>query len=648
VADLEKISSSEYAIDGNLSRFAWMPVICKKETTMNVQAPLRPPYYPFSGWIAICAEADTNALEEKINLCLDSLIDGYGSSIFIKVRENFGFGFLIPRKYLPMSTWSFSEYEDTICFIEGVFYNDYYNYKIKDGNDAKFSEQILRKFLEGGLKSIDEISGSFSGFIYNTKYRRLISFVDKLGVKVLYWSYSNYDLILSSSMLSFRKLKNLSLDKSAVFQFMTIGFPIGERTLLDGVKIQPPASVIIFDGNNRRLEHYWKAPQRLKHMPPRDAAELINSSMEEFVGRIYGRTKSAIALGMTGGHDSRIIFSALQYRGIPFECIRWNEGDFNDRVVRELCSLAKKELIIVKPISSDAELLEIRKDVFIYSDGNYIYSSGFSRLAMESSKRHFSIIMTGFSGDRISGSLTVPAPGYMKSIEELACTALENQVEFLSFKDAISIIRCADDEMYQETISEWNRTFDAGSFENFEDLAIQQYINNRNLKRVRHQINPMLRYVQAIHPYSDNDVLQVYFSLPVDLIRHQKAHCYAGFYRNREYGKYQAVRYPISLNNEYKYPLSVYALRILKNYMDNSVLIRIAKKQKNNSSEWKKRVIKDLDTFDIINMDYLKDLYFRGLINQHILRKIHTLKIFHDAYLCGKDVAELLLNRSIR
>jgi len=26
VADLEKISSSEYAIDGNLSRFAWMPV----------------------------------------------------------------------------------------------------------------------------------------------------------------------------------------------------------------------------------------------------------------------------------------------------------------------------------------------------------------------------------------------------------------------------------------------------------------------------------------------------------------------------------------------------------------------------------------------------------------------------------------------
>jgi hypothetical protein len=611
---------------------------------MDMQASLSPLYHPFSGWIAICAEIDTNALNEKINLCLNSFIDDYGSSIFIKVRKDFGFGFLSPRIELPISTWSFSEYEDTICFIEGIFYNDYYNYKIKGGNDVKLSKQILRKFSEEGFKSIDKISGSFCGFIYNTKNRSLISFVDKLGAKVLYWSYSNHELILSSSMLFFSKLKNLSLDKTAVFQFITIGFPIGERTLLDGVKIQPPASVITFDGNSRKSEHYWKAPQRLKRLLPRDAAELINSSMEEFVDRIYRRTKSAIALGMTGGHDSRIIFSALRYCDIPFECIRWNEGNFNDRVARELCSLANKELIILKPISSDTELLEIRKDVFIYSDGNYIYSSGYPRLGMESYKRYFDVIMIGFSGDRISGSLTIPAPKYIKSIEELAHIALENQIEFLSFKDAIGVIRYANDETYQETLSEWNRTFDAENFESFEDLAIQQYLNNRNLKRVRYQINPILKYVQAVYPYSDNAVLQAYFSLPVNLISHQKAHCYAGFYRNREYGKYQAVEYPISLKNEYKYPLSVYALRLLKNRMNNSVLVKIAKKQKNVSVRWEERVIKDLNTFDIINMDCLRNLYFRGLISQSVLRKMHTLKVFYDSYLCGKDVAELLLN----
>ena len=301
---------------------------------MDAQAPLNHPYNSLSGWIAIAAETDTNELNKKINLGLNSLIDSHGLSKFIKIHENFGFGFLRPIKTLPMSAWSYYENEGNICFIEGIFYDDYCNCKITYGEDINLSKKILEKFSEEYLKSIDIINGSFSGFIYNKKSKNLISFIDKLGARVLYWSYQNNGLILSSSMLVFRRIKNLSLDKSAVFQFMTIGFPIGERTLLDGVKVQPPASVMIFDGNSRKLERYWQVPQRLRHVAPRDAANFINSAMEGFADRIYKRTKSAIALGMTGGHDSRLIFSALQYRDIPFECIRWDEGNFNDKVAR--------------------------------------------------------------------------------------------------------------------------------------------------------------------------------------------------------------------------------------------------------------------------------------------------------------------------
>ena len=53
--------------------------------------------------------------------------------------------------------------------------------------------------------------------------------------------------------------------------------------------------------------------------------------MERFVRRIYDKTQDIIALGMTGGHDSRLIFSALVHSNTPFECVRWNEGNFNDK-----------------------------------------------------------------------------------------------------------------------------------------------------------------------------------------------------------------------------------------------------------------------------------------------------------------------------
>ena len=263
---------------------------------------------------------------------------------------------------------------------------------------------------------------------------------------------------------------------------------------------------------------------------------------------------------------------------------------------------------------------------------------------MESYKRNCGILMTGFSGDRISGSLTIPEPRYIKSIKELSCIALQNQMDLLSFKDAVKIIRYANDDTHHETLKEWFMSFSEENFEDYEDYAIFQYIKNRNRKRVRYQINSILKYVQAVYPYSDNDILKSYFSLPLGLINHQKAHCYAGFYRNREYGKYQAVEYPISLSNEYKYPLALYALRLIRNRVNDIHLMSILKKRHKISTGWEYGIIKELGIFEIFNEKYLRELHHKGLLNQHILRKMHTLKIFYDFYCCEKDIDELLLD----
>jgi hypothetical protein len=360
--------------------------------------------------------------------------------------------------------------------------------------------------------------------------------------------------------------------------------------------------------------------------------------MEKFVRRISDKVQNIVALGMTGGHDSRLVFSALAHSNIPFECVRWNEGNFNDKIVQQLCSLEKKQPIIVRPISRN-ELLEIRKDVFIYSDGNYLYSSGFSRLAMESSERQMSLLMLGFSGDRISGSLTLPAPQYLKNIDDLARASLANHMELVSFKDAISLLKNSHEDMYQETLFEWNKSFtQEETLGSLEDISIWQLINNRNLKRVRYQMNHAIRYTQVIYPYLDNHVLQVYFSLPISLLYHQKAHCYAGFYRNAHYGRYQATGYPVSLKIETFFPLFLYTFRLINTKLAHISSRKSLKNKDSSWSSWEEWILSEVLDTELFSGEYIKKLYKSSDLKRSTLLKLHTLKMFYDIFVDDNEI----------
>ena len=605
---------------------------------MDAQKHLGIPNTYMPGWLAIAGETDPSALQTHIHSGLDAFLGYYGTQKIIHTEKHFGLGFLRPDTVLPLTTWSFFADSDYIGFIEGIFYDAYDGYTPQNGEDAYLAERIVKKFTLEGFAAIEKINGSFSSCIYSKSCKKLMTFIDRLGAKVLYWAYTQNYTVISSTLYGLKKLKKFSLDITSAFQFLTLGFPIGTRTLLDGVFIQPPATAMIFCNNKSETIRYWKIPQRLQHMSLQEAAENINVPMERFVRRIYDKTQGIVALGMTGGHDSRLVFSSLVHSNTPFECVRWNEGNFNDKIVQQLCSLVKKQPIIVRPISR-SELLEIRKDAFIYSDGNYLYSSGFSRLAMESYERQMSLLMLGFSGDRISGSLTIPAPQYLKNIDDLVRVSLTNHMELASFQDATSLLKNSHNDIYQETLFEWNKSFtQEETLENLEDISIWQLINNRNLKRVRYQMNPVGRYTQIIYPYLDSDVLQAYFSLPISLLHYQKAHCYAGFYRNAHYGRYQATGYPVPLQIETFFPLSLYTLRLITTKLGR-ISTRISLKSKESSlSSWEEGVLSAVLDTELFSGEYIKKLRSSGALKHDTLLKLHTLKMFYDVFVGDNEM----------
>ncbi|MEX0804361.1 MAG: asparagine synthase-related protein, partial [Candidatus Binatia bacterium] len=470
------------------------------------------------------------------------------------------------------------------------------------------------------------------------KEKRLITFVDRLATRILYWSNENEDLIVSSNLAAFRALRTLHIDRQGTFQHLTVGFPIGERTLLNQVKIQAPATINLFQDGKKESRRYWCLPPRAKDISLRESCLLITHAMEEFAQRIYNRAKQPIGLGLSGGHDSRVILSTLAYQNIPFEAITWHDGNFNDKVAKELCAVIKKPSRVVKNLS-DGQLAPIRQDAFVYSDGYYFYPAGFSRLAKECSEQGIDFLMIGFAGDVISGAtLSYPAPQYLKTIDQLARhTFIGNQIDYLSFELANAVLMNANPSLTDEAKSEWVQSFsEHESHESLVDISILQGLANREFKRVRFAIAPVARYTQPIFPYLDTKVLNTYFSLPVNALKHRVAHCYAGFYRFKKFGDYQAGGYPISLRTEARFSQSLY---LTKSCVSRLKALKPSKtfNPRRKENEGYNNIFKEISRSSLFDAARLKELFLNGEIAPRSLYKIHTVTKFSDFYLHGDD-----------
>jgi asparagine synthetase B (glutamine-hydrolysing) len=616
---------------------------------MNSINNIGPPRNHLLGWLAIATSDHRNDIGKNIDRGLNAFVGDYGSLKSIQTKGSFGFGIRQPDTPLPLTTWSFFSDEDGICFVEGVFYDRYFSHQPVDGEDQRLAKILLKHFRAEQTKAIEELSGSFSGFIFDRKEKRLITFVDRLSTRVLYWSHEDDNVIVSSNLAAFRALKTLRLDQQGAFQSLTIGFPVGERTLLKDVKIQPPATINIFqDGKNESLR-YWSPPRRTNGISLHESCVLITNSMEEYAERIYNRAKQTIALGLSGGHDSRVILSALAYKNIPFEAITWNDGNFNDRVAEKLCAVIKKPSRVVKNLP-DSGLTPIRQDGFVYSDGYYFYPTGFSRLAKECSERHIQVLMIGFAGDVISGAtLSYPAPQYLSTIDQLARHTLEsNQMDYLSFELAHSILKNANPSLTDETTSEWLQSFsEHDSRESFLDISILQGLANREFKRVRFAIAPAAQHAQILFPYLDNKVLDTYFSLPLKALKHRVAHCYAAFYRFKEFGKYQAGGYPISLRNEALFSHGLYLTKSCVSRLKSSLTPFQSFNHRRKKNDRYNNIFKEISRSSLVDVALLKELFLNGEIAPRSLYKIHTLTRFSDFYLHGDNsqLPQRLLSR---
>jgi hypothetical protein len=247
-------------------------------------------------------------------------------------------------------------------------------------------------------------------------------------------------------------------------------------------------------------------------------------------------------------------------------------------------------------------------------------------------------LLLGFAGGPVSGSLTIPEPECFDNIADLARCELKSQMEVLNFQQAQTLLRVAASDCIERAKAEWDSSFAAEEGrETFSDILIWQRVANRNLKRIRHGMVPASQYTQLIFPYLDNAVMEAYFGAPVEHIKYQKAHCYAGFYRFRDFGKYQAGGFPVSLQWEARLPILVRSLRGLR---DSLPSLRSAAKYGPGGGENETVVREYLNRVThshLFEGKRVQELFLENRIPRKSIYKMYNVVKFFDVYVTGEN-----------
>ena len=290
--------------------------------------------------------ADTTAVARMVEALVPRGPDGQGS--WSSGRVAFGHRRL---SVIDLSPCGSQPMVDNELGLTAVFNGCIYDYRELraelEGHGYRFfsssdTEVILKGYHRWGADVVSHLHGMFAFAIHERGTGRVVLARDRLGIKPLYLAEAPGRLRFASSLPALLRAGGVdtSIDPVALHHYLTWHAVVpAPRTLLNGVRKLPPATVRMIEADGSSTEHrYWEPrhERRPEHAnwSARDWEDAVEDALRTAVRR---RLVADIPVGvlLSGGLDSSLIVGLLAQEGqtglatysIGFESVGGHEGD---------------------------------------------------------------------------------------------------------------------------------------------------------------------------------------------------------------------------------------------------------------------------------------------------------------------------------
>ncbi len=170
------------------------------------------------------------------------------------------------------------------------------------------TECILAAYDAYGLDCLQQLRGMFAFALWDPARRRLFCARDRFGIKPFYYAEIDGRLIFASEIKALLPLlPAIETDTTALAEYLTFQYTIGEHTLFKGVKQLLPGQALTVENGRVRIWRYWDVHYAVDHgMRAADAVARLRSLVDDSVA-VHLRSDVPVGAYLSGGVDSSLV-----------------------------------------------------------------------------------------------------------------------------------------------------------------------------------------------------------------------------------------------------------------------------------------------------------------------------------------------------
>lgn len=298
-----------------------------------------------------------------------------------------------------------------------ITYNgEIYNYKeIRDSLKTtwKFRSQsdtecILAAYSKYGMECVNYLRGMFAFTIWDQKSNSLFCSRDRFGIKPLYYCMLGETFYFASeakALIPF--LNEIRTNKTALAEYFTFQYSIGEKTLFSGIKQLLPGHSILVTEDGIKTWRYWDVSYNVEW----DHTEsYFHTKLEELLyDSVKYHLRSDVEVGsyVSGGIDSSLMLNlASKEKG---KKIKGFHGRFTEYLGYDESKYAKAASDLA---DGDLHILDITSDDFLKNINKVIYHLDFpvagpgsfpQFMVSQLASKYLKVVLGGQGGDEIFG-----------------------------------------------------------------------------------------------------------------------------------------------------------------------------------------------------------------------------------------------------
>jgi len=270
------------------------------------------------------------------------------------------------------------------------------------------TECILALYSKYQDSCLDYLRGMFSFALWDEKRKRLFCARDRFGIKPFYYCQLGdvfYFASEAKALLPF--LDEIRTNKTALAEYLTFQYTIGEKTLFSGIRQLLPGHCLIIEDGRIDIRRYWDVSYEIDydHSPAyfhKKLRELMSDSVS-----LHGRSDVPVGAYVSGGVDSSLIYRLA--RGNTSYCPLGFHGRFIDypsydesEYAYSASKMAEGNLCCIDITANDFE--NNINSVLYHLDFPVAGPGSFPQyMVSKLARQHVKVVLGGQGGDEIFG-----------------------------------------------------------------------------------------------------------------------------------------------------------------------------------------------------------------------------------------------------